>query len=268
MPELAEVAYACSRWNPGIEGFVEKTWTHPLSRVFRDLDRKILAKDLTGAKLLSSSTRGKQMLFRFSKDLWLGLHLGMTGSLALREAKHRAEKHDALILFQKKKALVFTDPRQFGRIRIHRGKNPPDWWERLPTAILDSKFKSSTVLYALQKHARRPVKSILLDQRYFQGIGNWMADEILWRSRLHPAHPSGRISERKTMELFRQIKFVARGAMNSIGVHGGDPPRGWLFHARWKNGGICPLTKSPLARDQVGGRTSCWSPKLQRLPHR
>ena len=93
-----------------------------------------------------------------------------------------------------------------------------------------------------------------------------MADEILWRAHIHPAHPCGKINEKTSNVLFSQIRFVAHGAMKSIGLHGGDPPKGWLFHVRWKDGGTCPKTDRSLVRGQIGGRTSCWSPHLQKLP--
>ena len=90
-----------------------------------------------------------------------------------------------------------------------------------------------------------------------------MADEVLWRSSLHPATLGAHIKQSATENLFKQILFVVRGAMKSVGKHGGDPPRNWLFHARWKNGLLCPKTKSPLIREQIGGRTTCWCPVLQ-----
>ena len=63
---------------------------HPSSRVFRDLNRENLIKSLTGRKLTSSFTHAKQMLFRFSSDLWLGLHLGMTGSLHFEKSFYQS----------------------------------------------------------------------------------------------------------------------------------------------------------------------------------
>lgn len=266
MPELAEVAYACSQWDRGIGKYIKSIHVHPSSRVFRDLNRENLIKSLTGRKLTSSFTHGKQMLFRFNSDLWLGLHLGMTGSLHFEKSFYQKHKHDALVLFQSKWTLIFRDPRQFGRIRFHQGMNPPNWWSDLPLSILDQKYNKNILVDALARHSKRPIKALLLDQRYFQGIGNWMADEILWRAHIHPALPCGKINEKTSNVLFSQIRFVAHGAMKSIGLHGGDPPKGWLFHVRWKDGGTCPKTNKSLVRGQIGGRTSCWSPHLQKLP--
>ena len=137
MPELAEVAYACSLWNDGLGKKVKTVHLHPTSRVFRDEDRDQFRVNLTGKALKRSETHGKQMLFTFSGGYWLGLHLGMTGWLHSEEVDYSPQKHDALVLFQAKQALVFRDPRQFGRLRMHHGKHPPEWWSERPVSMLD-----------------------------------------------------------------------------------------------------------------------------------
>jgi formamidopyrimidine-DNA glycosylase len=40
-------------------------------------------------------------------------------------------------------------------------------------------------------------------------------------------------------------------------------PDSWLFNHRWENGGLCPKTGVPLVREEIGGRTTCWSPGRQ-----
>ena len=61
------------------------------------------------------------MLFVFSGGNWLGIHLGMTGKIRVEPANFRPDKHDHLALYQRERALVFTDSRQFGRVRFHHG---------------------------------------------------------------------------------------------------------------------------------------------------
>ena len=265
MPELAEVAFAGRQWETGIGESTQSIYVHPTSRVYRDLNRNFLRTELIHARLSSVATHGKQILVKFSGDLWLGLHLGMTGSLTSDLSSYDWQKHDALVLFQNKQSLIFRDPRQFGRIRLHVGKNPPSWWSELPPSMLDEKFQKNILNNAINRHARRPIKALLLDQRYFQGMGNWMADEVLWRAKIHPGLRCREISHQDAQLLFDKIKFVSKGAMNSVGTHGGDPPKGWLFHVRWKDGGLCPVTNALLMREEIGGRTSCWCPILQKL---
>ena len=140
MPELAEVEYFRRRWNIGIGQWVTRVALHARKRVFRGTDTRALCQHLTLAQLLSSEARGKRMLFRFSNENWLGLHLGMTGRMRTMRPDFRPEKHDHLVLYQREQALVFTDARQFGRVQFHHGEIAPGWWENGVPEIVSEKF--------------------------------------------------------------------------------------------------------------------------------
>src|SRR5687768_14287336 len=114
MPELAEVEFYRKRWHQAAVGErVERVLTHDTRKLLRELDLPAFRRALTGAKLESSAAAAKQMLFRFSGDAWLGIHLGMSGELSVAPPDHQPGKHDHLVLLTKKHALVFNDPRMF-----------------------------------------------------------------------------------------------------------------------------------------------------------
>ena len=71
-------------------------------------------------------------------------------------------------------------------------------------------------------------------QNGFSGIGNWMADEILWRAKIHPATRAGELTAPKRAALFRETKFVVRESLRTVGKDFSDPPRNWLIHQKWK----------------------------------
>ena len=263
MPELAEVEYYRKRWNPGLGEKIQGVSLNSGKRIFRGSDTRALEKLLVGATLQKSEAHGKQMLFRFSKQLWLGVHLGMTGTLRVEKSGFRPGKHDHLVLHQKRRTLVFNDPRQFGRLRFHHGAAAPEWWAKLPPAIISEKFTVAGMDAFLRRHRQLPLKAALLHQAGFPGIGNWMADEILWRVRLHPRTRAGEISGEKSRELWRVIRFVCREACKIIGHDFSDPPRGWFIHERWTAQGRCPRHGEPLPRATIGGRTTAWCPKCQ-----
>ena len=266
MPELAEVEFARKVWNPGLGAVIQKVEARAGSRVYRDLNPTTVKRNLCGVTLESSETHGKKMLFRFSQNRWLGLHLGMTGGLFVDAPDYVAGKHDALLLRQGERSLVFRDPRQFGRVLFHRGSTNPDWWNDLPPEVNSDAFTLELVSSILKRRARAPIKAVLLMQQFFPGIGNWMVDEILWRARIHPARLSGKLSTAKQNALWRETRFVVEGALATVGERGGNPPEGWLFHVRWKDGGKCPASGKSLLREKIAGRTTCWCPFLQRLP--
>jgi formamidopyrimidine-DNA glycosylase len=264
MPELAEVEYYRRQWEPGLQRKILSVQLRAGKKIFRGTDVAALRKTLRGATLLGSKAHGKQLLFRFSKGCWLGIHLGLTGKLRLEPAAAVALKHDHLVLRQSRHRLVLSDPRQFGRVRFHRGKTQPAWWRNRPPEILSRQFTRKRMEQFLSRHGRAPVKAVLLLQSGFPGIGNWMADEILWQSKIHPGRPAGKLHPRETRKLHAKIQSVSRAALRTVGQNDGDLPKSWLFHHRWECGGHCPADGSALCRGPCGGRTTCWCPGCQR----
>jgi formamidopyrimidine-DNA glycosylase len=111
------------------------------------------------------------------------------------------------------------------------------------------------------------IKAVLLMQERFPGIGNWMADEILWRCRIRPSRRAGSLVQDERRRLYREIRAVVRASLKHIarpGDHWGEPPPNWLFHQRWADGGRCLKTGAPLVREKIAGRTTCWSPSWQK----
>lgn len=266
MPELAEVEYMRRRWDSGLGQTVRAVRMHRDSKVFRGTSTWHLTRALKGSRLLASQARGKQMLFQFGPAAWVGIHLGMTGELEASPVNHRPERHEHFVLQMETVSLVYRDPRLFGRIRFDSGESPPEWWTSLPPDLQGRGFKRVDLDRFLDRRARSPIKAVLLMQKRFPGIGNWMADEILWRSRIQPGRRAGDLDEEERACLYREIRAVVRGSMKHIarpGEHWGDPPSGWLFHQRWSEGGLCPKSGTKLVRDKIGGRTTCWSPAWQ-----
>lgn len=266
MPELAEVEYFRRQWDPGIGQTLHRIHTHPKARIFQNCPVPALTRTLTQDHLAESHAHGKQLAFRTSRGAWLGLHLGMSGELRLETSSYTPQRHDHLILFTRRSALVFSDPRMFGRVRWHPGPDTPAWWADLPPLPLSPAFTPAHIQAALAQHHRSPLKAVLLNQNHFPGIGNWMADEILWRAGIHPAHPAGSLTPPQLHALWRHTRQVTRDALRVIGQNWGTPPDSWLFNHRWRNGGTCPRSGGPLARSTIAGRTTCWSPQRQKLP--
>lgn len=268
MPELAEVEFMRRRWDAGIGSVVTEVLAHPAARIYRDCPAETIVRGLTGARLEGSERSGKQMAFRFGEAGWLGVHLGMTGELRVEPPDFEPGRHDHLVLRQAERSLVFRDPRMFGAVLYSPGRDEPAWWRDRPPEILDAAFTPAALDAFLDRRAGAPIKSVLLMQERFPGIGNWMADEVLWRAGIDPRRPAGSLTAEERRALYRALRFVCRGALRTIvkekDGHWGDPPRGWLFHVRWEKGGRCPKSGRPLEHTTIGGRTTCWSPAVQK----
>ena len=282
MPELAEAEFFRKRWHRAARGAkIAIVLTHDRAKIFRGTNPAVIRRALTGTRFLDSEASAKQMLFRFSGGAWLGVHLGMSGELRAEPPDYSPQKHDHLVLTTVRPGLspveghtlVFADPRMFGRVQFHRGARPPAWWTKIAPAILSDAFTADAVAAFLRRRARAPIKAVLLMQERFPGVGNWMADEILWRAAIHPKRLAGSLSAAEVRTLWRECRDVCRLALDTIAGRGRNPPpdlnvnipRSWLFWHRWEDGGRCPKTKKPLVREEVGGRTTCWSPARQKL---
>ena len=266
MPELAEVEYFRRRWNPGIGRKVAKVFLNSKARIGRGVDVKAMTKALTEAKLIESFAAAKQMAFCFSGNVWIGVHLGMTGRMEAGDDDREPTPYDHFKLTMTGgKELAFVDPRQFGRIQFWQGEGVPPWWEKIPQAILSPEFTVGVVEVFLRRRVRTSIKAVLLMQERFPGIGNWMADEVLWRAGFHPQAKAGSFGPKSVRKLHATLREVCAEAMEVIGKDWSDPPDSWLFNHRWKDGGRCPRSKRPLVREDIGGRTTCWSPERQVL---
>jgi formamidopyrimidine-DNA glycosylase len=263
MPELAEVEYYRKRWDCGLGDEIIAVKVHATKRLFRNVPIKQLRTLLPGSVFLCSEARGKQLLFQFSKHLWLGLHLGMTGKLSSSLPDLTPDQHDHLVLYQRARSLVFSDPRLFGRVEFTCGANVPDWWAKLPAPVDSKKFRRASMEAFLQRHRKLSVKGTLLLQSGFPGIGNWMADEILWRAKVNPQILSGQIGKEQLASLWSSLRLVCRGALKHVSHDFSDPPSGWLFNERWNRGGRCPIHRTPLTKATVAGRTTVWCGECQ-----
>lgn len=280
MPELAEVEFFRRQWDPGLGRKVVAVQLHSRKRIFRGSDPREMARQLTGRRFLRSSAWGKQMLFEFSGGnpeiigarerirSWIGIHLGMTGKLRTEPAGFRPEKHDHFVLQQTGHALVFRDARLFGRVRFHHGKASPAWWRSGAPDISSELFDRTFLNAFLDRHARAPIKAVILMQSGFAGIGNWMADEILWRAKITPQVLAGALSSAQRGRLLRETRFVASESLRIVGPDFADPPADWLIHQKWKRDGVCPLHRSRLRREMIGGRTTAWCPRCQKISTR
>lgn len=78
-----------------------------------------------------------------------------------------------------------------------------------------------------------PIKAVLLDQnKIFCGIGNWVADEVLYQAALHPSHPAALLTADEVARLHDKVYGVCRTAVD-CDSDSHKFPKDWLFSSRW-----------------------------------
>ena len=259
MPELIEVeAYRV---------LAEKAAGRTVGRVHAP-DAWYLKRGLT-ARVLRSAVRGREVagVRRIGKLLLLdtaggptvGLRFGMTGRLhvdgvagvdrLIYSSNAANPAWERLVLgFSDGGRLVLTDPRRLGGVEL----DPPE--HRLGP---DASTLTTTQLRPALDGSVVELKARLMDQSRVAGIGNLLADEILWRAGLSPLRPAGSLSDAELRRLAGVIRRTVALLVRRGGSHTGD------LMAERRGGGVCPADGSPLVRDVVGGRTTWWCPAHQ-----
>lgn len=231
---------------------------------------------LTGRRLTAVHRQGKSMWCDTSgtgrspaPGPALGIHLGMSGKIVIADGRgreveggdywrrgratgdHRFSRFS--LTFSDGGALILVDPRRLGRVRL----DPPV--ERLGA---DAKDITPTQFRGAFAAGTAPVKARLLNQHKIAGIGNLLADQILWQAKIHPARPVGELSRAEVDRLLRAVRSSVRSSVADGGVH--TLP---ILDFR-KDDGHCPRCGAPMMRGKVAGRTTWWCAREQVLtPH-
>ena len=207
-----------------------------------------IAAALTGARLTAAHRHGKAMWIETDTGPVLGLHLGMTGGIRVDEDPDPRGWDRFALEFEDGGRLALRDMRRLGRAVLD-----PDLGGLGPDAgeVDREEFRERV------GRGTSPIKARLMDQNVIAGVGNLMADEILWRARVSPRAPAGELTEDRLDELRRATRAVIR-----LGIREGHAGVGDLNPHRVV-GGACPRCGATLEHDRVGGRTTFWCPREQ-----
>src|SRR5919109_1066925 len=193
MPELPEVETIRGHLAPHVEGRTLRAVEVLDARWCRPLAPAELTHAVEGRVVEKLSRRGKYLVWELSDDVYLLMHLRMTGTLLLDPSP--APRHTRVRIDLGDHELVFDDPRRFGTGELALGPEALAAFfdARLGVEPLEREFTGEH-LYALARTSRAPVKAFLLDQKRVAGVGNIYADEALFRARVHPLRPANRLS--------------------------------------------------------------------------
>jgi formamidopyrimidine-DNA glycosylase len=258
MPELPEVEAfrlladkACSRKIVSV--YSPDSWY--IKGGYRPHD---LVRTLVGKKISESRRIGKTLLLDFD-DGTLALHFGMTGRLQvddifgveqLQFAPKRVnpEWQRFGFNFDDGGSLYVHDPRRLGGVELN-----PDESSFGPDALSISYEQLRRVL----ENSSVSVKTRLMDQHCVAGIGNLIADEVLWRAGIDPITSSRALKATQIRTLHATISDTILDLISRGGCHLGD-----LIPNRME-GGRCPRDGAILLHKSINGRTSWFCPKHQ-----
>ncbi len=248
-------------------------------------------RDVAPAKVKEIRRRGKALLIDLDNDYTMMVHLRMTGQLIWRganEEENFAAGHPSKnftanlpngqtrVSFEfEEGTLYFNDQRKFGFVKVIPTEEVEQ--EKFIAELAKEPWEMDVkeLFSQCQRHAKSPIKAVLLDQKVIAGLGNIYADESLFYAGVHPAKRAGELSE-------EQVGLILEGArsvmMESIDSGGStmatyikpDGSTGSYLENFAKvfrrEGRECVRCGETILKTRVAGRGTHYCPKCQKAP--
>lgn len=234
--------------------------------------------------------RGKALLIDLDNGWTLMVHLRMTGQLIWRPETgetfaggHPSTNFTAelpngqtrvIFVFGEGK-LFFNDQRKFGFVKVLKTEAveedafirslAPEPWEMSAEELFEK----------CQRHAKAPIKAVLLDQKIIAGLGNIYADESLFYAGVHPAERAGNLSQGQV----EQLLLGARETMERSIDSGGSTMATYIkpdgttgnylenfAEVFRREGQACNRCGETILKTRVTGRGTHYCPKCQPVP--
>jgi formamidopyrimidine-DNA glycosylase len=243
-------------------------------------DPVALAETLPGTRIEEVKRLGKFISMRLTPaapadgNLYLIIHLGMTGQLTVREPADPVRPHTHVFFsLDNGQELRYTDIRRFGRMLIVPESQIDQFQDRLgaePLEITPEEFRKRF------SGRRARVKAMLLDQSVLRGVGNIYADESLFRARIHPARIAASLTQEQIAVLYRAVREILTDAIRLRGSSVSDyvdcDGKKGEFQLRHRvyqrEGKSCFRCKQKIRRVIVAGRSSHFCPRCQPAPRK
>lgn len=277
MPELPEVEFGRKTAEKvALNRRIDRVWCDDDRIVYKNIIPATMARKLRGRVVHQVCRKGKYLWFDLDQGASPVFHFGMTGGFHLPGEKsiqleseppsgdstwppRFAKIH---LFFDDGGELVMTNKRRFGRIWLIN-----DPLQEPPISRLG--FDPLTECPSLKDFKERlrnrkgTIKGILLDQSFAAGIGNWIADEILFQAKLHPMTRAPALSDVQKKTLFAKMKNVIKRAVE-VDADKSRFPKSWLFHHRWgKDTNATLADGKEIVHCTVAGRTTAFVPAVQ-----
>jgi formamidopyrimidine-DNA glycosylase len=284
VPELPEAEASRALIADALGGKrIEKLYLADDEIVFSGVHPNTFHAALEGAKVTDTCRKGKYFWVEFDRARPLAIHLGMSGSvLDITPGqekgihyKNRSPKDMELDEEQRPRwckmvlygedgsAVAVTDKRRFGRIwqfdsvegDKRLGKLGPDALAELP---------QSKQLGEMLAKRNTSIKALLLNQSFLSGIGNWIADEVLYQAGIAPMRLGSELAKEEIKRLRNAIHEVLKKSVEAKADYE-QFPKSWMFHHRWGGGkGQDVIDGHAIRREEVAGRTTAWVPDKQK----
>ncbi|HTI26150.1 MAG TPA: bifunctional DNA-formamidopyrimidine glycosylase/DNA-(apurinic or apyrimidinic site) lyase [Kutzneria sp.] len=239
------------------------------------------ADRLAGRSIVAAGRRGKYLWLELDDAEAIIAHLGMSGQMLVQPEDAVDEKHLRVRLRfdDGGPELRFVDQRTFGGLALADlvevdGTALPAPVAHIARDPMDPAFDPDAAVAAIRRK-RTGVKRALLDQTLVSGVGNIYADESLWRTKLHWARPTEKLTKAQAGALLSAATDVMSEALAAggtsfdalyVNVNGQSGYFDRALAVYGQEGRACRRCGAVIRRDPFMNRSSYSCPKCQPMP--
>lgn len=224
--------------------------------ILRNVSARELDRALRGHRFEEPERRGK-WLVAWTDGPAVLIHFGMTGDILPAPNPAGRHRHDRVIFVLDDGEVRYRNMRKLGGVWL--ALSAPEVDSLLGHLGPDALGVDREAFLELVGRRGGRVKAALMDQSFIAGVGNLLADEILWTARIHPSRRIEDLSHDERVGLFRALRAVIPRTVD--GYPGGYRTR-WT-RVRGRPAARCPRCRTELARTVVSGRTTYFCPRCQ-----
>lgn len=244
-------------------------------------DEMLLGEGLTPTEA-SDQLRGKTIrsVERIGKYFLLGLDaatllfsLRMTGTLNLENS---GEQDRSVVFELDREVLEFRSVRRFSKVHYY-GTTSPETIDKVARLGLDPLHDDLDVdaVKPLLENRTAPIKTLLMNQELFAGLGNIYASEACFVSVIDPKRSVRTLSEEELENLLGAVKKVLEKAIGLGGssisdftsVNGENGSYQDHFFVYGREGQECHSCGSVILKTELAGRSTYWCPDCQNGSH-
>jgi formamidopyrimidine-DNA glycosylase len=267
MPELPDVVVYIERLNTFIGGQTLERVRLASPFVLRSADPPI--REAEGKRVLGLRRIGKRIAVELEGDLFLVIHLMISGRLHWKERGAKIPGRVGLAAFDfPAGTLVFTEASSKKRASIHltAGETSLREFDRGGLEVLDADLPAFQAALSRENHT---LKRALTDPRLFSGIGNAYSDELLHRAGLSPVKLTAQLTADEVARLYRATRETLKDWTDRLRTEVGDgfPEKvtafreGMAVHGRF--GKPCPVCGSRIQRIVYAENETNYCPRCQ-----
>ena len=252
MPELPDITIYLEALAPRIVG-------QPLERarivspsLLRTVDPPLSVAE--GRRVVGLRRLGKRIVWEMEGNIFLVFHLMIAGRFKWRPRGTQSPAKVGLASFDfPSGTLLLTEASSKKRASLHVVQGEAALAQHDPGG-LDVLAADAAAFGDRLRSESHTLKRALTDPHLFDGIGNWLSDEILHAAKLSPFLLTGKLSDAEIGRLHAATQQTVRLWIEKLRAEAGDKfpekvsafKEGMAVHGRYKQ--PCPVCGSPVQR--------------------